>query len=211
MRRIGILLSGCGLHDGSDVQETVLVVLAARRRGFRPIYFAPDVEQRTVVDHTSGTIDADAAPRRVLAETARVARGVVQTVGEMRPSDLDALVIPGGAGAVDNLCDPGDRPLGGGPLRAEVAALLDELATRRAPVGAIGLARVVVARHRDEPLDDAPVSIPAGEVVVDEAGRFVFTPGFMGSDDLLQVTEGIDRMIEALARMLAPVGETGRR
>ena len=111
------------------------MVLAVRRRGLRPVYLAPNVEQRSVVDHTSGTVDADAPPRRVIAEAARIARGVVQTLGEMRASDLDALVIPGGAGVVDNLCDPGDRPLGGGPLRPEVATLFDELASRRAPVG----------------------------------------------------------------------------
>ena len=47
----------------------------------------------------------------MIAESARIARGVVQTIGEIRPSDLVALVIPGGAGVIGNLCVAGDRPL----------------------------------------------------------------------------------------------------
>ena len=206
MRRVGVLLSGCGVHDGSDVQETVLLILALRRRGARPVYLAPEVPQRDVVDHTSGTRDDDAQERQVLVEAARLARGTVRKLGEVSAADLDALVIPGGAGVIGNLCDAADRPLGGGPLLPEVRTLLDDLAGRRAPVGAVGLAHVIIDRHRERPLSNAPVSVPAREVVVDEDGSFLFTPGFMGGDELLEVSEGIDGMVERLLRMAKPAG-----
>lgn len=208
MRRVGVLLSGCGGHDGSDVQETVLLVLALRRRGARPIYLAPDVAQRDVVDHASGARDEGAQERQVIVEAARLARGVIRKLGEVSAGDLDALVIPGGAGVVGNLCEAGNRPLGGGPLLPEVRALLDDLAGRSAPVGAVGLAEVIIARHRDRPLSNAPVGVPPREVVVDEDGSLLFTPGFLGGDEVLEVSEGIDGMVERLLRMVGP-GEAG--
>jgi enhancing lycopene biosynthesis protein 2 len=209
VRHVGVLLSGCGVHDGSDVQETVLLVLALRRRGARPVYLAPEVAQRDVVDHTTGTRDDDAQERHVLAEAARLARGVVRKLGEVSAADLDALVIPGGAGVVGNLCEAGERPLGGGPLLPEVGALLDDLAGRSAPVGAVGLAQVIVDRHRDRPLSNAAMNVPPREVVVDDDGSFLFTPGFMGGDELLEVSEGIDGMVDRLLGMAGPSGAGG--
>ncbi len=39
--RIGVLLGGCGLYDGSDVFETVLVIQALDASGERPLLLAP--------------------------------------------------------------------------------------------------------------------------------------------------------------------------
>jgi enhancing lycopene biosynthesis protein 2 len=202
MRRVGVLLSGCGTYDGSEIQETVLLVLALAKRGMKAAFLAPDVEQRDVVDHSTGGVIEDAAPRQVLVEAARVARGVVTAVGETPFGQLDALAIPGGMGAVKNLCLPGAGRLGFGPVRPDVAALLDALSARKAPVAVVGLADAVLARHRGRPLDQDPTWVPAGEVVVDEDRRTVFTPGFMASDDLEEVAEGIERLADHLARWL---------
>ncbi|MBZ5640391.1 MAG: isoprenoid biosynthesis protein ElbB [Acidobacteriia bacterium] len=202
MRRVGVLLSGCGTYDGSEIQETVLLVLALARRGMESLFLAPDVEQRDVVDHSTGDTRPEAAPRRVLVESARIARGVVAAVHETPETQLDALAIPGGMGAVKNLCLEGPGLLGLGPLRPDVVALLDALTARKAPVAVMGLAEVVLARHQGRPLGQEPVYVPASEVVVDEERRTLFTPGFMGSDDLEEVAVGIDRLADHLARWL---------
>src|SRR5262245_42341660 len=117
MRRVGVLLSGCGVYDGSDVQEAVLVVLALRRRALRVVFMAPDIEPSEVVDHTPAAAADGAAPRRVISESARIARGVVSDLATIVPSEIDAVVVPGGMGVVRNLCLPGRGPLGGGPPR----------------------------------------------------------------------------------------------
>jgi enhancing lycopene biosynthesis protein 2 len=198
MRRVGVLLSGCGRYDGSEVQETVLVTLALRRHGLRPVYLAPDAEQRDVVDHTTGTVDDAAPPRRVIEESSRLTRGMIQAVHELAVSELDALVIPGGSGVIKNLCDA-DGSLGGGPPRPEVGRLLDDLRKRGAPVAAVGLAEVVLARHRQRPLSDAPVSVPPTEIRVDREGGELFTPGFMATDEITEVAAGIGALIDELA------------
>ena len=33
MKKIGILLSGCGVYDGSEIQETILAMLAIQEAG----------------------------------------------------------------------------------------------------------------------------------------------------------------------------------
>jgi len=202
MRRIGVLLCGCGAYDGSEIQETVLLVLALSRRSMDAAFLAPDIEQRDVVDHSTGDLLESAPPRGVLVEAARIARGAVSPIHEMPEALLDALVIPGGMGTVKNLCLPGSGPLGLGDLRPEVASLLGALAARKAPVAALGLAQAVLRRHQGRPLDQEPVWVPSREVVVDEERRTLFTPGFMGTGDLEEVAEGIDRLVEHLARWL---------
>jgi enhancing lycopene biosynthesis protein 2 len=202
MRRAGLLLAGCGLYDGSEVQETVLLVLALRKRGLRLLFLAPDVEQKDVVDHSTGEAVGDAPPRRVLLEAARITRGLIRTLAEVAPEELDALVIPGGLGVVKNLCVPGPGLYGDGPVRPEVADYLDRLAARKVPVAAIGLAEVVLARHQDRPLRHEPLAMAASQVVLDDERRVVFTPGFMGSDDVTEVAQGIDRLADEICRFL---------
>jgi enhancing lycopene biosynthesis protein 2 len=198
VRRVGVLLSGCGRYDGSEVQETVLLTLALRRHGLRPVYLAPDAEQHDVVDHTTGAVDDAAPPRSVILESARLIRGVIQPVHEIAASELDALVIPGGSGVIKNLCDA-DGSLGGGPPRREISLVLDNLQQRGAPVAAVGLAEVVLARHRRRPLSDAPVSVPPTEIRVDRERGELFTPGFMATDEITEVAAGIGALIDELA------------
>lgn len=33
MKKIGVVLSGCGVYDGSEIHETVLTLLALSRQG----------------------------------------------------------------------------------------------------------------------------------------------------------------------------------
>lgn len=202
MRRVGLLLSGCGAYDGSDVYESVLLALAIRTQGMRTLFLAPDGIQADVVDHSTGDADDGAAPRRILLESARLGRGGVHPAADVPPSGLDALVVPGGMGSVRNLCLPGPGVLGGGPPIPEVAALLRALDERRVPLAAIGLGRVVLSRHRGEGLDPSALAVGKSEVVAAEDGRTLYTPGFLGSDSIVDVALGIDRLVAALASLL---------
>src|SRR5437773_2593059 len=49
------------------------------------------------------TRQAEAQPRRVLDESARIARGKIVDLATLRADDLDALLFPGGFGAAKNL------------------------------------------------------------------------------------------------------------
>ena len=52
-KRIGVLLSGCGFLDGSEIQEATLTLLALDRRGVQVVPVAPSIEQSGVINHVS--------------------------------------------------------------------------------------------------------------------------------------------------------------
>jgi enhancing lycopene biosynthesis protein 2 len=103
MVKVGVVLSGCGFLDGSEIQEAVLTLLALDRAGATAVCLAPNIEQKGVVNHRSG--HPAESVRNVLEESARIARGKIQDLAKAKASELDALVLPGGYGAAKNLCD----------------------------------------------------------------------------------------------------------
>jgi enhancing lycopene biosynthesis protein 2 len=49
MKKIGVVLSGCGVYDGSEIHEAVITLLALARHGAEVICFAPDKNQADVL------------------------------------------------------------------------------------------------------------------------------------------------------------------
>ena len=101
MKKIGVLLSGCGVYDGVEIHEAVITLLALDRNGAEAICMAPDTEQHHVVNHLNGETSDE--KRNVLVESARIARGNIKDVKTVNASDIDGLIIPGGFGAAKNL------------------------------------------------------------------------------------------------------------
>src|SRR5690554_299412 len=103
MAKVGILLAGCGVYDGSEIHETVISMLALDRAGLQVQCLAPSMKQMHVMDHLRG--EEQEQERNVLVESARIARGEVLSLADAKVADFDALVIPGGFGVAKNLCD----------------------------------------------------------------------------------------------------------
>ncbi len=101
MKKIGVVLSGCGVYDGTEIHEAVLTLLAIARSGAQAICFAPDKPQADVINHLTG--EAMAETRNVLIEAARITRGDIRPLSQAQPEELDALIVPGGFGAAKNL------------------------------------------------------------------------------------------------------------
>ncbi len=101
MKKVGVVLSGCGVYDGSEIHEAVITLLALARQGAEAICFAPDKKQADVINHLTG--EAMAETRNVLIEAARIARGDVHPLIQADAAELDALIVPGGFGAAKNL------------------------------------------------------------------------------------------------------------
>ena len=101
--KVGVLLSGCGNKDGSEIHESVLTMLALDRLKAEMVLMAPNIDQMHVMNHyTDQEMDEF---RNVLVESARIARGNIKDMAEVNGADLDALIIPGGLGVVKNLSD----------------------------------------------------------------------------------------------------------
>ena len=101
-KKVGVILSGCGVQDGAEVHESVLTLLALDKADMHAVCMAPNRDQMHVVDHTSG--DATSESRNVLVEAARIARGDIADMATVNPDALDAVILPGGFGAAKNLC-----------------------------------------------------------------------------------------------------------
>jgi enhancing lycopene biosynthesis protein 2 len=196
---ICVLLGGCGMYDGSDPQETILLAAALARREGRPTFVAPDVDQLHVVDHLNG--DAMDGSRRVLQEAARLARGKVTALEEFRPAQTDALVIPGGHGVAKNLmtgfATPGARP----EVRPEVKALLSHCLESGKPLAVVSLAKLLLEMVVPSAFTERLRSEAADQVYVDEEHRLLYTPGFLVGDRLEQILPGIEALAERLIGM----------
>ena len=94
MKKIGVVLGGCGVYDGSEIHEAVITLLAIARNGAQAVCFAPDKPQRDVINHLTG--EAMPEQRNVLVEAARIARGDILPLAQARAETLDALIVPGG-------------------------------------------------------------------------------------------------------------------
>ncbi len=212
--RIAVCLSGCGFLDGSEIQEAVLTMLALDRRGADLLCCAPDEPQTDVVDHLRGQPVPDES-RNVLVEAARIARGDLVPLAQVRAADCDALVFPGGYGAAKNLCDFAFRGARANNL-ADVDRLVGECLAAGKPMGFVCIAPALMAIFgRDHGLHPrltigtdpgtaetleamGAVHEPhaVDEIAVDEELRVVSTPAYMLARSVSEAAAGIDRLGE---------------
>lgn len=195
--RVGVLLSGCGAYDGSDLHEAVLTLLALERRAARAVCIAPDRPQLDVVDHLSGQ-SREGEVRQVWEEAARISRGKLQRPDPPVYSALQGLVVIGGFGAAKNLMLGFALPGQPRTLEPSVERMLSWLREQARPLGAVGLGKLVLSVLLGEDLFENSEHGPADRVASDAARRLFHAPGFLGSGRLPEVASGIDRMVEAI-------------
>ena len=102
-KKVGVLLSGCGVYDGAEIHEAVLTLLYLDQQGAEAVCMAPDINQAHVINHLNQE-EMD-PPRNVLVEAARIARGEIKNLAEVTIDQIDALILPGGFGAAKNLSE----------------------------------------------------------------------------------------------------------
>ncbi|XP_012926823.1 ES1 protein homolog, mitochondrial isoform X2 [Heterocephalus glaber] len=100
--RVALVLSGCGVYDGTEIHEASAILVHLSRGGAEVQIFAPDVPQMHVIDHTKGQ-PSEGESRNVLTESARIARGKISSLAQLSAANHDAAIFPGGFGAAKNL------------------------------------------------------------------------------------------------------------
>src|SRR5262245_51816147 len=103
MPKVAVILAGSGHQDGAEIREAVLTLLSLDREHAEVQIFAPDIEQKDVINHVTGKPMQE--KRNVLVEAARIARGKIKPLSDAKASQFDALILPGGFGAAKNLSD----------------------------------------------------------------------------------------------------------
>lgn len=213
MPKVGVVFSGAGHLDGSELHEAVLTLLALDRAGAEIVCMAPRGQQRHVVNHVTGL--ATIEKRNMLTEAARIARGKIEDIAAVQGAYLDALILPGGYGVTKNLCDYATK----GPeceVHPEVARLLKEMLLRGKPIGAVCIASILVARIAQSRKKKVTVTIgndpatakdieklgcihqpcTAANVVVDQQNKVVSTPAYMLPIRISEAAAGIEKLVK---------------
>lgn len=142
MKKIAVVLSGSGYLDGSEITEAVSLLIALSQAGAAVQCFAPDIEL-TTVNHLEQK--AEGSKRNVLTESARIARSQIKNLKDLKESDYDALVFPGGYGAAKNLCNWAEKGSACEVL-PEVSQAITAFYGASKPIGALCIAPVLLAK-----------------------------------------------------------------
>jgi len=144
--KVAVVLAGCGVYDGTEVHEAAAVCSALTRVGKIPVFYAPSQKHYDEVNHQNAD-PTNETDRNVLVESARIARGKVQSISALTADDADALIIPGGFGAAKNLCNFAHQGVETADLKAneDVAAAINSFKDAGKPIGMCCIAPVLAA------------------------------------------------------------------
>jgi enhancing lycopene biosynthesis protein 2 len=216
-KKVGVMLSGCGVFDGSEIHEAVLTLLALDRAGVETVCMAPDMDQVHVINHL--TQEKTEEKRNVLVESARIARGKIKNLKDVKASDLDALIMPGGMGAAKNLSTFALQGTDA-QVNPEVKRLLNEMVSAGKPVGAICIAPATLTKA----LSDKKPQVTIGNdlntaqaiekmggdhknctvdmIHVDENNNIVTTPAYMLGPGIKDIAVGIEKLVNKVVSMI---------
>jgi enhancing lycopene biosynthesis protein 2 len=221
--KIGVLLSGCGVYDGVEIQEAVLTMLAIEEQGADVICISIDQPQHHVVNHLNGEVMNE--QRNMLIESARIARGNIHEISTITPADIDALVIPGGFGSAKNFTKwafSGPE----GEIDPKVKLLIVNMVNVGKPIAALCVSPVVVAKALEDSTIKTQMTIGSNaeaspydingfsagleetgvfvdmktitEIDIDKKNKIISAPCYMMEASLLEVRQNISMAIEAL-------------
>jgi len=219
-KKIGVILSGCGVYDGAEIHEAVITLLAIDRAGAEAVCMAPDMAQMHVVNHLSGEVAAGES-RNVLVESARIARGKIKNIKEVKAGELDALILPGGFGAAKNLCDFAVKGAECA-VHPEVARLLREMYAAKKPLAAVCIAPAVLAKVLGSDKRSPALTIgtdagtaralnsmgakhhdcPVRECIIDNENKLITSPAYMLAGRISEAADGIEKTVKALIGMI---------
>jgi enhancing lycopene biosynthesis protein 2 len=225
--KIGVLLSGSGVYDGAEIQESVLILLALEQAGAEYFCIAPNIQQHHVINHLTG--EEMNEKRNVLVEAARIARGNIKDLAEVSADDMDGLVMPGGFGVAKNFSKWAFEGANG-EINQDVKKLINQMVKESKPIAAVCMSPTTLAKALEgsgieasltvgttkekSPYQIAdinaemkkvganPVLCSVTEVVSDDAHNIISSPCYMMEGSISQINEGIQKTIAKLIEMV---------
>uniref|UniRef100_A0A8C3CPL5 GAL3A protein n=1 Tax=Cairina moschata TaxID=8855 RepID=A0A8C3CPL5_CAIMO len=212
-KRVAVVLAGCGVFDGSEIHEASAALVHLSRGGAEVKIFAPNIEQRDVVNHLKGSPTDE--KRNVLVESARLARGNIQDLAELKVSEFDAVIFPGGFGVAKNLCSwavDGKNCT----VNEHVNSTLQAFHKAKKPIGLCCISPVLAAKvfpgcevtvegnrwtSAIAELGCKHICKDVSESHVDKANKIVTTCAFMCKAPLHQIFDGVGTMVEEVLKL----------
>lgn len=224
--KIGVLLSGCGVNDGSEIHESVLTLLAIKEQGAEYVCISIDKNQHDVINHVTG--EPMNETRNMMVESARISRGEIENIRAISPADIDALIIPGGSGNAKNLTDWAfNGP--DGTILPEVKLLIVNMINVGKPVAGLCVSPVVIAQaladsnvHPSLTIGTSKAASPysiegfnqglektgaqaiektISEIQIDESNKIVTAPCYMMDASIVDVRNNISQAVATLIKL----------
>lgn len=220
MKKVAVILAGCGTMDGSEINETVTLLLALDQHNIEYQAFAPDAYQAEVWNHATGKRAEER--RNMLVEAARIVRGNILPLTKFNADDFDALLFPGGSGAAKNIFTYAYDGINF-KVNKEVEKAILDIHAQGKPIGAMCIAPLMVAKV----LGNVNVTMGSGNcrqakelpiigckhtetthggVAIDKENKIYSTPCFMLDASLKDVYQGAWNLVEAMMKELFLVG-----
>ena len=220
MKKVGVVLSGCGHQDGSEIHEAVFTLHALEKADAEAIIMAPDMDQFHVINHLNGNEELSES-RNILVESARIARGKVIDVASVSGHQLDALIFPGGTGMAKNIFDYSMAGINCTVI-SDVQRLVVEILEADKPLGAICIAPVMIAKVLEylgrtgtvtggfnveinndiKAMGINAVEVGAEEIVVDKENKIVTTPAYVEAKSMNEAFTGIEKLVNKVLDMI---------
>ena len=220
MNKVGVVLSGCGHQDGSEIHEAVFTLHALEKAGAEAIIMAPDMDQFHVINHLNGNEDLSES-RNILVESARIARGKVVDVASVSGHQLDALIFPGGTGMAKNIFDYSMAGINCTVI-SDVQRLVVEILEADKPLGAICIAPVMVAKVLEylgrtgtvtggfnveinndiKAMGINTIEVGAEEIVIDKENKIVTTPAYVEAKSMNESFTGVEKLVNKILDMI---------
>lgn len=214
-KKVAVVLSGCGVYDGSEIHESVITLLRLSQSNAQVQCFAPDRPQHHVIDHVSGNEAPES--RNVLLESARIVRGQIKPIGEADAAAFDALILPGGFGAAKNLCDFAFKG-SDCTIRPDMLALAKNFAAAGKPIGLMCIAPVMapgifgpgvkctIGKDADtaaalKRMGAQHVEANVDEIVEDAQHKLVTTPAYMLAQSIAEAASGINKLVDRVLEL----------
>jgi len=215
MKKFAVVLAGCGVFDGAEIHESTLTLLSIVQQGAQYEIFAPDIKQHHVLNHLTGKEMPET--RNVLVESARIARGRIKPLTDLKAGLFDALILPGGFGVAKNLCD---FAFNGSDctVNLQLEKILIDFHKERKPIGALCISPVILSKvFQDvkltighdkntiagiEKMGSKHVETTHGEVIIDKENNLFTTPCYMLDATILQIYEGTGNIVAAMLKSM---------
>jgi len=215
MKKVAVVLSGCGVFDGAEIHESVLTLLRLEQQGASYQCMAPNIDQLHVINHLKGEV-AEGESRNVLVEAARIARGEIIDLATANPADYDALIIPGGFGAAKNLSNFAVK----GPdchVNPDLLAFAQAIHQANKPVGLICIAPAMtpllfgegatctIGTDQEtaaaiEAMGGQHTNCPVDDIVIDEQRKLITTPAYMLAGSIVEAASGINKLVDEVLK-----------
>ena len=215
-RKVAVILSGCGVYDGSEIYESVVTLLRLDQRGATVQCFAPNIEQMHVINHLSG--EEMPERRNVLIESARLARGEIKDLREVNVEEFDALIMPGGFGAAKNLSNFATQGANC-TIHPDVLSVTQAFAQAGKPIGMMCITPTMAAQifgrgvvctlgNDDDPAAAASREMGAehqacevSDIVEDSQHKLVTTPAYMLAQSISEAASGIYKLVDRVLEL----------